>query len=60
MYSVPQHNSDRAHQPLRDRSRRQYDIPTKRSPKRLSPEIDEVLHMLKSFEAAASAKHADR
>ena len=42
MYSVPQH--------LRDKSRRQYDIPTLRSPKMLSPELNEVLHMLKALE----------
>ncbi len=43
MYSVPQHQ--------RDTGRRQYDIPTMRSPKVLSPELDEVLHMLKAFES---------
>ena len=42
MYSVPQHQ--------RDNSRRQYDIPTLQSPKMLSPELNEVLHMLKAFE----------
>lgn len=42
MYSVPQQ--------LRDNRRRQYDIPSMRSPRVLSPEIDEVLHMLKAFE----------
>ena len=42
MYSVPQQ--------LRDNRRRQYDIPTMRTPKVLSPEIDEVLHMLRAFE----------
>ncbi len=46
MYSVPQQ--------LRDNRRRQYDIPTMRSPKVLSPDIDEVLHMLKAFEPTIS------
>lgn len=47
MYSVPQYQ--------RDNSRRQYDIPTLRSPKMLSPELNEVLHMLKAFETDNSA-----
>jgi len=42
MYSVPQYQ--------RDNGRRQYDIPTLQSPKMLSPELNEVLHMLKAFE----------
>lgn len=46
MYSVPQQ--------LRDNHRRQYDIPALRSPKVLSPEIDEVLHMLKAFETGSA------
>lgn len=48
MYSVPQQ--------LRDNRRRQYDIPSMQSPKVLSPEIDEVLHMLRAFETGASAE----
>jgi len=48
MYSVPQQ--------LRDNRRRQYDIPTMRSPKVLSPEIDEVLHMLKAFETSPATE----
>ena len=42
MYSVPQQ--------LRDKGRRQYDIPAMQSQKVLSPEIKELLHMLKAFE----------
>ncbi|VAV88012.1 hypothetical protein MNBD_ALPHA08-2428 [hydrothermal vent metagenome] len=48
MYSVPQQ--------LRDNRRRQYDIPTMRSPKVLSPEINEILHMLKAFEPAKTVE----
>ena len=46
MYCVPEHRCD-------DR-RRQYDIPSARSPKTLSPEIQEVLHMLKALEGAST------
>lgn len=48
MYSVPQQ--------LRDNRRRQYDVPAMRSPKVLSPEIDEILHMLKAFEPASATE----
>lgn len=42
MYSVSQHP--------RDNRRRQYDVPTASLPKTLSPELNEVLHMLKAIE----------
>ena len=60
MYSVSQHEHDqsRSHH-TRDRSRRQYDIPSMRSPKALSPEINEVLHMLKAFETDTPDNKSD-
>ncbi len=48
MYSVPQ--------PQRDDRRRQYDIPTIKAPKRLSPELNEVLHMLDAYEKREKAE----
>jgi len=48
MYSVPQQR--------RDNRRRQYDIPAMRSPKMLSPELDEILHMLKAFEPGTTVE----
>jgi hypothetical protein len=40
----------------RDDRRRQYDIPTTKAPKALSPELKEVLHMLKAYEADVTKK----
>ena len=52
MYSVPQQR--------RDDRRPQYDIPSKRSPKALSPELNEVLHMLEKLEAEFETKPSDK
>lgn len=51
MYSVPNQQ--------RDKSRRQYDIPTMRSPQKLSPELYEVLHMLEAFETSKKPETAN-
>ena len=48
MYCVPQ--------PKRDDRRRQYDLPSDRQPKMLSPEINEVLHMLKAIEEQSDSR----
>ena len=48
MYSVPQQQ--------RDDRRPQYDIPATRPPKQLSPEINEVLHMLAAYEKSDENK----
>ncbi len=52
MYSVPQHP--------RDNARRQYDIPSLRTPKALSPELNEVLHMLNAFETEINPDKDDK
>jgi len=46
MHNVPQQ---------RDHSRRQYDIPAMRPPQTISPELDEILHMLKAIDAPETA-----
>lgn len=48
MYSVSQHP--------RDNRRRQYDIPTAALPKTLSPEVNEVLHMLQALQEPAKTQ----
>jgi len=50
MYNVTEQQHDQNHAHKQDRNRRQYDTPSMRSPRALSPEITEVLHMLKAFE----------
>jgi len=52
---VSHHPAEHTHNHMRnrnrDRDRRQYDMPGKRPPKTLSPEVNEVLHMLKALES---------